>query len=126
VGNVFGWPLAGAIGSAYGRRHGRAHQGIDIRAPEGTPIRAAEAGRVSWSGRLGDYGNAVVLHHAGGYATVYAHARRTVVSYGQHVERGHVVAEVGATGNATGPHLHFEIRRRHRPLDPLLFLPAEP
>ena len=68
----------------------------------------------------------VLLIHGGGFATVYAHAARLGVSRGERVRKGQVVGEVGATGNASGPHLHFEIRRRDRPRNPLLYLPAEP
>jgi murein DD-endopeptidase MepM/ murein hydrolase activator NlpD len=126
AGNVFAWPLAGEVSSGFGRRDGRPHEGIDVRAEPGAPIRAAEAGRVAHAGPLGDYGHTVVLVHAGGFATVYAHALRVGVARGERVRRGQLVAEVGASGNATGPHLHFEIRRRDRPRDPLLYLPAEP
>jgi len=126
AGNVFVWPLVGEVSSGFGRRDGRPHEGIDVRAPSGAPIRAAAAGRVAHSGPLGDYGNTVVLTHPGGFATVYAHALRLGVRRGERVRRGQVVAEVGATGNASGPHLHFEIRRRDRPRNPLLYLPAEP
>jgi murein DD-endopeptidase MepM/ murein hydrolase activator NlpD len=126
AGNDFAWPLAGEVSSGFGRRDGRPHQGIDVRGAPGEPIRAAEAGRVTFAGVLGDYGNTVVLSHGGGFATVYAHALRLGVARGDRVAKGQVVAEVGATGNASGPHLHFEIRRRDRPRNPLLYLPAEP
>jgi murein DD-endopeptidase MepM/ murein hydrolase activator NlpD len=126
AGNSFVWPVAGAVSSGFGRRDGRLHEGIDIRAESGTPIRAAEGGRVRFSGRLGAYGNSVLVDHGGGFTTVYAHALRVAVARGQRVEQGQIVAEVGATGNATGPHLHFEIRRRKASRNPLLYLPAEP
>jgi murein DD-endopeptidase MepM/ murein hydrolase activator NlpD len=126
AGNVFEWPLSGEVSSGFGRRNGRLHEGIDIRADSGTPIRAAEGGRVRYSGWLGDYGNAVLVDHAGGFTTVYAHVLRSAVAEGERVGKGQVVAEVGATGNATGPHLHFEIRRRKSARNPLLYLPAEP
>jgi len=126
AGNVFVWPLSGAVSSGFGRRNGRPHEGIDVRGAEGAPFRAAEGGRVAHSGPLGDYGNTVVLIHGGGFATVYAHALRLGVARGERVRKGQVMGEVGATGNASGPHLHFEIRRRDRPRNPLLYLPAEP
>ena len=85
--------------------------------------RASESGRVIHSGRLGDYGNAVIVKHAGYYRTVYAHASRTLVRKGQFVEKGQRIALVGSTGRSTGPHLHFEIRRRETPRDPILYLP---
>jgi murein DD-endopeptidase MepM/ murein hydrolase activator NlpD len=121
---VFAWPVRGRVSSGFGRRRGRLHEGIDVSAPAGTPVRAAEAGRVIYSGDgLGAYGRAVVLRHAGLFDTVYAHNRRNLVRKGQRVARGERIAEVGSTGNATGPHLHFEIRREDRPRDPLLYLP---
>jgi lipoprotein NlpD len=126
AGNEFAWPLAGRLSSGFGRRDGRPHQGIDVRAPAGAPVRAAESGRVSFVGRLGAYGNVLVLRHDGAFSTVYAHLSRHLVRRGERVRRGQIVAEVGATGNATGPHLHFEIRRRDRALNPLLFLPPTP
>jgi murein DD-endopeptidase MepM/ murein hydrolase activator NlpD len=122
----FAWPLGGSITSGFGRRDGRPHQGIDVRGSPGLPILAAEAGRVLHSGWLGDYGNAVVIAHAGGFATVYAHAVVIGVKRDETVVKGQVIALVGSTGNATGPHLHFEIRRRDKPRNPLLYLPAGP
>lgn len=118
------WPVRGRLSSRFGWRNGRSHDGIDIPAKAGTPIVAAAAGRVIHSGRgLGDYGRVVILKHEGHYSTVYAHNRRNRVSKGDFVERGEVIGEVGSTGNASGSHVHFEVRRRRRPLDPLLFLP---
>jgi murein DD-endopeptidase MepM/ murein hydrolase activator NlpD len=119
----FVWPLVGRITSPYGPRRPRFHEGIDIAAPSGTLIRAAEAGRVIHSGRLGEYGNAVLVRHDRHLVSVYAHNRRNRVKKGAFVDRGDVVAEVGATGNATGPHLHFEVRRDERADDPLRYLP---
>lgn len=119
----FAWPLRGRLTSGFGPRGRRPHEGIDIAAPRGTPIRAAEAGRVIYAGRLGSYGNVVVLRHDTRYETVYAHARRLRVRPRRYVDRGEVIAEVGATGNATGPHLHFEVRRDDLPEDPLRYLP---
>jgi len=119
----FAWPLRGRVTSGYGPRGRRPHEGIDIPAPAGTPVRAAEAGRVVYAGRLGGYGNVVVLRHDARFETVYAHNRRNHVRRLDFVDKGRVIAEVGATGNATGPHLHFEIRRDDRPEDPLRYLP---
>lgn len=111
--------------SGFGWRNKRQHEGIDIPAKPGTPIHAAEAGRVIHSGGgRGDYGQVVILKHAGRYSTVYAHNRRNRVRKGEFVEQGDVIAEVGTSGNATGPHVHFEVRVDRTPLDPLLFLPA--
>ena len=119
----FAWPLRGRLSSRYGKRGGRPHEGIDLAARKGTPIRAAEAGRVIHAGRLGDYGKVVVVKHAGHYRSVYAHASRVLVKKGQFVEKGDRIALVGSTGRSTGPHLHFEIRRGQTPRDPMLYLP---
>ncbi len=118
------WPVRGKPGSRFGGRNGRGHDGLDIPAREGTPIVAAAAGRVIHSGSdLGDYGRVVILKHAGHYSTVYAHNRRNRVDKGDFVEKGQVIGEVGSSGNASGPHVHFEVRRDRKPMDPLLFLP---
>ena len=120
----FSWPVAGHMSSKFGDRHGRNHDGIDIAAKSGTPVRAAEAGRVIHSGRgLGDYGKVVIVKHSGRYSTVYAHNRKNRVRKGDFVEKGQVIAEVGKTGNASGPHVHFEVRRDRQPENPLKHLP---
>lgn len=119
----FRWPVKARLTSRFGLRGNRPHEGIDLGAPTGTPIFAAEAGRVIHSGRFGAYGKVVILKHAGAYRSVYAHARQLFVEKGDFVERGQKIAEVGATGRATGPHLHFEIRRGDTPHDPLAYLP---
>jgi len=118
----FAWPVRGKLSSRYGRRGGRHHEGIDISARPGTPVRAAEAGRVIHAGWLGAYGRVVIVKHAGRYSTVYAHNRANLVREGQFVERGEVIAEVGTSGNASGPHVHFEVRRDRTPEDPLAYL----
>ena len=99
------------------------HEGIDLAARSGALVHAAEAGRVIFSSSLGAYGRVVVVRHDERYESVYAHNRRNRVRRGSFVDKGEVLAEVGATGNATGPHLHFEIRRDDRPEDPLRHLP---
>jgi murein DD-endopeptidase MepM/ murein hydrolase activator NlpD len=119
----FAWPVSGKLSSGFGWRSGRRHEGIDIRAKRGTPVHVAEAGRVIYSGRLGDYGNVVIVKHAGRYSTVYAHNHKNRVRKGAFVEKGEVIAEVGRTGNATGSHLHFEVRRDRIADDPLRYLP---
>ena len=100
----------------------RFHAGVDIAAPRGTPIGAAAAGRVVFAGRDGGYGNTVVLEHADGTRTRYAHAERLTVGVGEAVADGETVALVGSTGHSTGPHLHFEVIRKGRHLNPLKFL----
>lgn len=123
AGLKFAWPLRGRLSSRYGMRWGRMHEGIDIAAPSGTRVRCVESGRVIHSGRLGGYGNVVIVRHKGGFSSVYSHNRKNRVRKGQRVKRGETIAEVGATGRATGPHLHFELRRSDRPVDPLRYLP---
>jgi len=117
------WPLSGRINSRFGWRSGRRHEGIDIKASKGTPVQAAEAGRVIYSGKLADYGRVVIIKHAGRYSTVYAHNNRNKAKKGQFVEKGDLIATVGKSGNATGAHLHFEVRRDRVAQDPLRYLP---
>jgi murein DD-endopeptidase MepM/ murein hydrolase activator NlpD len=119
----FDWPVHGTLSSRYGWRGVSHHEGIDISAQKGTPVHAAEAGRVIYSGWLGSYGRVVIVKHIGVWSTVYAHNQRNLVAEGDFVERGDVLAEVGASGNASGPHCHFEVRRDRAPQDPLAYLP---
>ena len=120
----FEWPLnAPRLTSRFGQRGGRPHEGIDLGASSGTTIRAAESGKVIYSGWLGDYGKVVIVKHSGLYRSVYAHARKLHVDKGQFVEKGRRIAEVGSTGRSTGAHLHFEIRKRDEARNPLLYLP---
>ena len=102
-------PLSGSINSVFGPRNGSFHDGVDIGAPEGTPVHAVAEGEVVYSNQLRGYGNMVIVRH--------------VVHEGQKVERGEVIAKVGSTGRVTGPHLHFEIRKNNAAQDPLLYLP---
>ena len=117
------WPSAGRVTSEYGYRWGRMHQGIDIGAPTGTPIRAANGGEVIFSGTQGGYGQTVVISHGGGFSTLYAHQSRIAARDGQRVERGQVIGYVGNTGNSTGPHLHFETRVNGAAQNPRRYLP---
>ncbi|WP_350343564.1 M23 family metallopeptidase [Proteinivorax tanatarense] len=126
------WPVTGAITSSYGyrmhpiRNVKSFHRGIDIGAKRGTPILAAASGEVVYSGYRSSYGNTVILKHGESF-TLYAHAHKLKVEEGQWVEKGEVIATVGATGMATGPHLHFEVRidenSADRTVDPKNFLP---
>jgi murein DD-endopeptidase MepM/ murein hydrolase activator NlpD len=100
----------------------RMHEGIDIWAPEGTPIHAAGGGTVSWAGPRNGYGNAVFIGHGNGVVTVYAHQSTVGVSVGQHVGAGDVIGYIGHTGLAAGPHLHFEVRVNGTAYDPLKFV----
>jgi lipoprotein NlpD len=122
------WPLvnvAHAVGSPFGTRDGRAHEGIDLPAPTGTPVIAAADGEVAYAGDgIRGYGNLVVLQHPGDLLTVYAHNSALFVAQGQRVRAGERIAAVGQTGRATGPHLHFEVRQGQIPRDPMTYLSA--
>jgi murein DD-endopeptidase MepM/ murein hydrolase activator NlpD len=100
----------------------RMHTGLDFGAPAGSPIYAAESGVVVSAAPRGGYGNATVIDHGGGVATLYAHQSRFGVSAGQRVQRGQVIGYVGSTGYSTGPHLHFEVRVNGSPVDPARYL----
>jgi len=97
---------------------GHFHSGLDLAAAAGTPVRAAAAGEVTVTRDRGGYGLHIVIDHAGGLATLYGHLSHVEVITGQYVEAGEVIGEVGSTGNSTGPHLHFEVRRAGVPEDP--------
>jgi murein DD-endopeptidase MepM/ murein hydrolase activator NlpD len=121
-------PMKGAaITSCYGQRWGTLHAGIDFAMPAGTPIHAAAAGTVVKAGDVGDgYGNSVFIDHGNGYLTHYAHQSRIAVSVGEKVSAGEVIGYEGATGDATGPHLHFEVHKgaMWNQIDPAPFLRA--
>ncbi len=124
----FVWPAAGAISSPFGSvtDQGGWHSGIDIAGEEGTSVVAADGGIVVWAGfataREG-YGNLIVIDHGNGFETLYAHLDQVGVEVGQPVAQGEAIGTRGQTGAATGPHLHFEIRKRGVRVDPLLYLP---
>lgn len=119
----FLWPLSGEISSPFGYRWGRLHAGIDIAAEEGTFIQAAQDGKVRFVGWLGGYGYALIVDHGEGFSTLYGHLSAAYVKSGAWISIGQVIAAVGTTGDSTGPHLHFEIRYRDQPLNPLPLLP---
>ncbi len=123
--NGLALPIAGGhVSSEYGMRQlsddpaPRMHDGLDIAAPEGTPIQAAQGGTVAHAGWIKGYGNAVILDHGNGTTTLYGHASELLVKAGERVERGAPIAKVGNTGHSTGPHLHFEVRQEGRTVDP--------
>lgn len=124
----FSWPVVGRITSGFGwRRHPITrrrdfHAAIDIKAPYGRIIRASKAGRVVYSGWMGGYGRVLVIDHGKGYTTLYAHCSSLLVRKGQRVAGGQPIAKAGATGRATGTHLHFEIRINNKPVNPLRVL----
>ncbi|MBA4373526.1 MAG: hypothetical protein C0402_11775 [Thermodesulfovibrio sp.] len=123
-----GWPVAGRVTSSFGERdHPRSgepkfHTGIDIAAEPGTPVKATADGIVSFSGWSGGGGNLAVIEHGFGFSTYYAHNRMVVVKVGQKVRRGEVIGYVGSTGNSTGPHLHYEIIRSGKVVNPLSYI----
>ena len=123
------WPVPGGrLSLRYGVMGGQLHAGVDVRAKRGAPVHAAATGRVSFVGLRADgYGNLVVLDHAGGWQTAYAHNEVNLVRKGQRVFAGHVVARVGSTGHTVGPTLHFEVRAAGVPKNPLRYfrIPAE-
>jgi len=121
---IFAWPIEqGVISSGFGIRNGTMHDGVDIAAPVGTPIHAAESGIVIYSGRLRGYGNVIIVRHDDHYVTVYAHDSTNLVREGETVARGQVIARLGTSGRTTGANLHFEVRRDNIARNPLAYLP---
>jgi len=118
----FIWPTNGAFTSPFGQRWGRLHAGIDIAAPTGTPIRAADSGRVVLMAPTGGYGNYTCVQHSGSLSTCYAHQSSFATSVGANVRKGQLIGRVGNTGNSTGAHLHFEVRINGTPRDPMGYL----
>lgn len=121
-GSGFIWPVRGTLVSPFGQRWGRLHSGIDIAAPAGTPIAASSSGQVVYAGSMSGYGLIVVIQHAGGIATAYAHNSSIAVSVGQTVTQGQTIAAVGCTGRCFGDHVHFEVRVGGSPVDPMGYL----
>jgi murein DD-endopeptidase MepM/ murein hydrolase activator NlpD len=120
----FLWPVQqGVVSSGFGIRNGAMHSGVDIAAPVGTPVLAADSGVVIFSGTLHGYGNTVIIRHDDGYATVYGHNERNLVSEGAQVVRGQEIGAIGRTGRTTGANLHFEVRRDNVAQNPLAYLP---
>lgn len=124
AGRGFLWPVTGAVLSDFGAKGGGLHNdGINIGAPRGTPVRAADAGVVAYAGNeLRGFGNLLLIKHADGWITAYAHSERLLVKRGDTVRRGQSIAHVGATGSVSGPQLHFEIRRGSQAVDPRRYL----
>jgi murein DD-endopeptidase MepM/ murein hydrolase activator NlpD len=128
TGKFMKMPVRGRLSSRYGYRnhpvyHKRMfHAGIDIASPRGTPIAAAIGGKVIYAGRRSGYGKMVILQHKHGYSTRYAHCSSLLVRKGQHVRAGQLIARVGATGVATGNHVHFEVRKNGKTVNPLSYV----
>ena len=119
------WPLIGVLYAKFGRRGESYHEGIDLAAPEGSVIGAAADGMVLFSGQQRGYGHIVILEHAGGLLTLYAHNQQNLVKEGARVRAGDPIARVGPGTRTSGPHLHFEVREGRKPKDPLEYL-SEP
>jgi len=121
---TFRWPARGKVITSYGAKtNGKSNDGINIAVPEGTPVKAAEDGVVAYAGNeLKGYGNLVLVRHANGYVTAYAHASELMVKRGDTIKRGQVIAKSGQSGEVGSPQLHFEIRKGSSPVDPLQFL----
>lgn len=123
-----GWPVDGQVSSFYGyREHPKTgsrdfHGGLDIAASPGLSVRATADGIVSFAGWSGGSGNLVALEHGHGFSTYYAHNRQVMVKAGQKVKRGDILSSVGSTGNSTGPHLHYEVWKDGKSLDPKTFI----
>jgi peptidoglycan hydrolase-like protein with peptidoglycan-binding domain len=118
------WPVEAPLGNGFGPRGNHFHAGIDLLAEAGTTVRAAAPGRVAYAGRIdGGWGKLVVVAHARRVRTMYAHLSTVAVAVGERVATGARVGAVGSTGNATGPHLHFEVRLHGAAVDPSTALP---
>ncbi|MFQ6018865.1 MAG: peptidoglycan DD-metalloendopeptidase family protein [Kiloniellaceae bacterium] len=127
AGGKFLWPVRGKLIAGYGVRKGGWHNdGINIAAPRGAPVRAAENGVVAYAGNeLRGFGNLLLIKHAGGWVTAYAHNEGFLVKRGETVKRGQVIARIGSSGNVSRPQLHFEIRKGTRAIDPTRLLGAQ-
>ncbi|MFZ4714835.1 MAG: M23 family metallopeptidase [Bacteriovoracaceae bacterium] len=124
----FMWPVPTRqkISSEFGRRGGKNHDGIDIPGPIGTEIVASESGKVVYSGSgIRGYGNLTIVSHKDNYFSVYAHASKNLKAKGDKVKRGELIALMGNTGRSSGPHLHFEIRKKSNALNPIAFMSKE-
>ena len=120
----FRWPVRGRVIAGFGSKpNGTQNDGINLAVPEGTPIKAADDGVVAYAGNeLKGYGNLVLISHANGFVSAYAHASELMVKRGDTIKRGQVIAHAGQTGNVTSPQLHFEIRKGSTPVDPTQYL----
>ena len=118
-------PVTGTITSRFGANESirdHTHMGIDIAAPNGTNIKAAADGTITYSGWMGGYGNLIIISHGNGIQTYYGHCSKLYASVGKEVKAGDVIAAVGSTGNSTGNHLHFEIRKNGSQINPQKYL----
>jgi murein DD-endopeptidase MepM/ murein hydrolase activator NlpD len=127
-GGSFAWPVRGRVLAGYGvGQNGTHNDGINIGAPRGTPVEAADGGVVAYAGNeLRGYGNLILIKHPNGWISAYAHCEQILVKRGEKVARGQLIARVGATGNVTAPQLHFELRHGDKPVDPRTYLSPLP
>lgn len=120
----FSWPVQGKIVAYFGVKEGIKYDGIDIRAPLGSPVKAADSGKVVFADKLSGYGNIIIVNHQDNYTTVYAHNKLNLVKEGRWVTRGNIIAEVGNSHDPDiSPTLHFQIRRYNEARNPLFYLP---
>ncbi|MDF2532122.1 MAG: hypothetical protein K0Q65_1703 [Clostridia bacterium] len=119
---TFTMPTRGRLSSRFGSRWGSTHEGIDLAAPIGTTVNAADGGVVIWVGTNGSYGKLIKIDHGAGYVSYYGHLSKYFVQKGDKVYKGQKIAAVGNTGRSTGPHLHFEIRKSGKPVNPLNYV----
>lgn len=128
TGRDFLWPANGKVVAAFGQAdNGRINHGINIAAPKGAPVRAAENGIVAYADdEVKGYGQMILIRHADDYITAYAHNAQLLVEVGDTVKRGDIIARVGTSGSVKDPQLHFELRRERKPLDPIAYLGARP
>ncbi len=126
------WPVDGRLMSSYGQRNdpfsgeGAIHTGVDISAPTGTVAHATADGVVEFASRFAGYGRLVIVNHGNGFETYYAHLARFDVMPGQEIRKGESIGAVGASGRVTAPHLHYEVRVRHAPVNPYKYLAKTP
>jgi lipoprotein NlpD len=121
---LFIWPVRGKVVEEYGIYGGMKHDGINIKAPEGAPVKAAKEGTVAFAGVLDGYGNTIIIEHKDNYATVYANNQANLVKQGQPVTKGQKIAEVGgSSANSPQAYLHFQIRSDNKPRNPRFYLP---
>jgi murein DD-endopeptidase MepM/ murein hydrolase activator NlpD len=119
----FSWPVKGRVVSYYGVRKGKKYDGINIHAPLGSPVKAADSGKIVFSNKLSGYGNIVIIQHKDKYTTVYAHNQLSLVKEGSWVKRGSIIAKLGNSHDPTAsPTLHFQIRRYNKARNPLFYL----
>ncbi|NRF38685.1 M23 family metallopeptidase [Pedobacter foliorum] len=127
-----GYPHFGAITSGYGHRENpfsgqniETHKGLDIKGKQGELVKSTASGKVTYAGRRGGYGNCIVINHGNGFETYYGHLSRILISQGEQVKAGENIGKIGSTGRSTGPHLHYEIHKNGKIINPRSFLTLE-